>query len=101
MQIPILIEPVAGGRFQAKAGEPFGLSAEGATAEAAARHLASLLRDRLQAGASLSVIDLGNGPASPPPTPLHLEPLPDDDWFFQAMRDAITENRQREDGAQA
>jgi len=101
MQIPILIEPAAGGRFRAKAGEPFSLSAEGASAEEAARHLASLLHDRLQAGTCLSVIDLGNGPASLPPTSLCLEPLPDDDWFFQAMRDAITENRQHEDGAQA
>src|SRR5262249_48381981 len=28
--------------------------------------------------------------------PLHFEPLPGEDWFFQTMREAIAENRLRE-----
>jgi hypothetical protein len=36
---------------------------------------------------------------SPAPAPFHLEPLPDDDWFFQTLREAIAENRQRENEA--
>ena len=31
MQIPILIEPVAGNGFRFRGGEPFGLSVEGAS----------------------------------------------------------------------
>jgi predicted RNase H-like HicB family nuclease len=98
MQIPILIEPTEGG-FRARAGEPFGVSAEGPTAQEAARRLESMLRDRLRAGTQLALIDLGNGSPSPSPPPLHLEPLPDDDWFFRTMREAIAENRKHEDEA--
>jgi hypothetical protein len=99
MQIPILIEPDQAGGFRARAGEPFGVSAEGPTASEAANHLAVLLRDRLKAGARLAFLDLENGPQVIPQVPLHLEPLPDDDWFFPTMRDAIAENRQKEDEA--
>ena len=48
MQIPILIEPIEGGRFRAR--EPFGLAAEGDTADAAARVLEVYIRQRLDAG---------------------------------------------------
>jgi hypothetical protein len=98
MYVLILIEPIEGERFRAKAGEPFGASAEGNTAEEATQRLKAILRDRLHSGSRLALLDLGNG--SPlTPAPLHLEPLPDDDWFFQTMREAIVENRQREDEA--
>jgi hypothetical protein len=99
MHIPILIEPGPAGGFCARAGAPFGVSAEGPTATAAAEHLATLLRDRLKAGAQLAFLDLGNGPQVLPQAPLHLEPLPDDDWFFRTMREAIAENRHKEDEA--
>jgi hypothetical protein len=99
MQIPILVEPDEHGGFRARAGEPFGVSAEGSTAKEAAEHLAILLRDRLKAGAHLGFIDLPNGPQGLSPVPLQLEPLPNEDWFFETMRQAIAENRQREDEA--
>jgi hypothetical protein len=99
MQIPILVEPHENGGFRARAGEPFGLSAEGSTAQEAAEHLATLLRDGLKAGACLDFIDLPNGPQVLSPVPLQLEPLSDEDWFFDTMRQAIAENRQREDQA--
>ena len=35
-----------------------------------------------------------------PRAPLRFEPLPDDDWFFQGLRDAIAENRREEDEAE-
>jgi hypothetical protein len=99
MRIPILIEPGEGGGFRARAGEPFSVSADGQTASEAAERLTTLLRDRLKAGACLAVIDLANGPHVLPQAPLHLDPLPDDDWFFRMMREAIDENRKREDEA--
>lgn len=95
MHVLILIEPIDGGHFRARAGEPFGLSAEGKTEEEAAQHLKTLLRDRLQTGSRLALLDLGSG-SSATPAPLHLEPLSDDEWFFQTMQEAIAENRQRE-----
>ncbi|HEY7153559.1 MAG TPA: hypothetical protein VH575_06340 [Gemmataceae bacterium] len=98
MYVVILIEPIEGGRFRAKAGEPFGMSAEGKTTEEAAQQLETALRDRLRSGSRLALLDVGND-LPPASAPLHLEPLPDEDWFFQSMREAIAENRQREDGA--
>jgi predicted RNase H-like HicB family nuclease len=98
MHVLILIEPIKGGCFRARAGEPFGVSAEGKTAEEATQHLKTILRDRLQSGSRLALLDLEN--ESPPiPAPLNLESLPADDWFFQTMREAIAANRQREDEA--
>jgi hypothetical protein len=95
MQIPILIDPLNGGGFQARAGEPFGLAAEGATAEEAAGRLAEALRQRLHSGSRLAFLDLeGQVPA-----PLDFRPLPEDDWFFSAMDEAIAANRRREDEA--
>jgi hypothetical protein len=99
MQVLILIEPIEGGRFRAKAGEPFGLSAEGENADEAAQRLKKILQDRLRMGSRLALLDLGNGlPATLPPLPL--EPLPGEDWFFQNMREAIEENRRRENEAE-
>ena len=98
MHVLILIEPIEGGRFCARAGNPFGVSAEGKTAEEATQHLKTILQNRLQTGSRLALLDLGNGsPLSA--TPLNLEPLPADDWFFQTMREAIAEIRQQEDDA--
>jgi uncharacterized protein (DUF433 family) len=98
MQILILVEPIEGERFRAKAGEPFGLSAEGKTAEEAAQQLKAFLRERLETGSRLALLDLGNG--SPLTlAPLQLEPLTGEDWFFQTMQEAIAENRQRENEA--
>jgi len=99
MHVLILIEPIEGGRFCAKAGEPFGLSAEGENADEAAQRLKIILQDRLRMGSRLALLDLGNGlPATLPPLPL--EPLPGEDWFFQNMREAIEENRRRENEAE-
>ncbi|HKI31464.1 MAG TPA: hypothetical protein VKA46_06325 [Gemmataceae bacterium] len=99
MQITILIEPIEGGRFRARAGEPFALSAEGDSPDEATRHLEALLRNRLATGSRLAVIDLGNGVQTPQP-PLYLPPLPEDDWFVKEMREAIAENRRLEDEAE-
>jgi hypothetical protein len=96
MRISILIEFGENRRFRARAGEPFGLSAVGDTAAEAADHLATLLRERLMAGAQVAVIDLANGSHHIGASPLCLDPLPDDDWFFETMRQAVAENRRRE-----
>lgn len=96
MHVLILIDPIEGGSFRARAGEPFGISAEGKTAEEAAHHLKTLLHDRLLGGSQLALLDLDTE-SSPVSAPLHLEPLPDEDWFFQTMRESIAENREQED----
>ena len=97
MQIPILIEPIDGGRFRARMGEPFALSAEGATEKEATELLTVQVEERLRSGVRYSVIEVGNGLPPCGQTPLHFEPLPDDDWFFKSMRETIAENRRREE----
>jgi hypothetical protein len=98
MQIPVLIEPIEGGRFRARAGEPFALSAEGDSPGEATRQLESLIRNRIDSGSRLAVIDLANGP--PNLHPFYLPPLPEDDWFLKEMQEAIAENRRLEDEAE-
>ena len=99
MHVLILIDPMEGGGFRARAGEPFGLSAEGKTAEDATQQLETILCNRLHSGSRLVLLDLGKVSASPGPAPQHLEALPDADWFFETMGEVIAENRQREDEA--
>jgi hypothetical protein len=50
VQIPILIEPVAGNGCRARGAEPFSLSAEGATREEALAKLREQLEARVKAG---------------------------------------------------
>jgi hypothetical protein len=98
MEIPILIEPLADGRFRARAGEPFAVTAEADSSDEALQHLEAMLRDRLQGGSRLAAVNLDNGPPQLQP-PLSLEPLPDDDWFFRTLRESIAEHRRSEDEA--
>jgi hypothetical protein len=92
MQVPILIEPIEGGRFRARAGEPFAMSAEGKTKLEAQQKLAGLITDRLSAGATFLTLEV---PLAPPHALyagcMKAEPL------FEQMQQAIAENRQRED----
>lgn len=99
MQILVFIEPLGTGQFRARTGEPLSASAEGDSADEAKQRLEVLLRQRLQNGLQLATIDLDNGAAAVSQRPLDLAPVADDDWFFQTMREAIVENRQREDEA--
>ena len=58
MQIPVLIERVAGNGYKARAGEPFGLTAEGPTPDEALRLLRQEVDQRVAAGATLTSIDI-------------------------------------------
>jgi len=58
MQIPVLIEPVPGAGFRATGGEPFGLSAEGPTPEAALQQLRQLVEGRMVPGAQVVPLEI-------------------------------------------
>ncbi len=64
MQIPILIEPMAGNGYRARGGEPLALTAEGDTQEEALANLKEKLNARLGRGAVVVPFDL---PAQPHP----------------------------------
>ena len=58
MQIPVLIEPVAGNGFRARGSEPFALSADGATRDEALASFREQLRARLRNGAVIVPVDV-------------------------------------------
>ena len=58
MQIPVLIEPVAGNGYRARGGEPLGLTAEGPTRELALARLKEQLQARLRSGAQIVSLEV-------------------------------------------
>jgi predicted RNase H-like HicB family nuclease len=58
MQIPVLIEPIAGNGYRARGGEPFALTGEGPTREDALAKLKELLQARLRDGAEVVGLEL-------------------------------------------
>jgi predicted RNase H-like HicB family nuclease len=96
MDIPILIEPIENGRFRARAGEPFGLSAVGETAQEATQLLAQIIAQRLQNGVQLARLQIpSQTPAAPVPIPA--DNLYQTDWVYRELQEAMAENRQLED----
>lgn len=71
MQIPVLVEAVAGRGYVAKAGPPFGWSAEGATAAEAVDKLRAAATAFVAAGGQVTAIDVPgtatNGAVAAPP----------------------------------
>jgi hypothetical protein len=62
MQIPILIEAVAGNGYRSRGGEPYALSAEGATREEVIAKLQEQLQARLKAGAAIVSLEVSAEP---------------------------------------
>src|SRR3954469_507251 len=58
VQIPILIEQVAGNGYRSRGGEPFDLSAEGATREEVLAKLRDQLESRLREGSEVVSLDV-------------------------------------------
>jgi hypothetical protein len=58
MQLPILLETVAGNGYRASSGPPLALAAEGSTQEEALLRLRRLIAGRLDSGAQLVPLDV-------------------------------------------
>jgi hypothetical protein len=98
MQIPILIEPIEGGGFRARAGEPFADCVEGATAEEATRLIEEHLLHRIRNGGRVAVVTLPSGvPSAPSELPFPADELYKTDPSFRAWQGLIAENRRLED----
>jgi predicted RNase H-like HicB family nuclease len=93
MEIPVLLEPLPDGGFQARSADPLGLMAQGDTPDAALRHLRDLIRSRTASGAILTSIEV--------PTPKSGSYLGagvyKDEPLFDRWREAIEEYRQQVD----
>lgn len=59
MEIPVLIEPVAGDGYLAKTGEPLPLSAAGASRDEALRNLRQMFQQRMQSGSTIAFLNVG------------------------------------------
>ena len=64
MQIPVLVEPIAGNGYRARGGEPLALTAEGPTRDAALAELIKQLQARLQSGAEIVPVEVRTRPTS-------------------------------------
>ncbi len=58
MEIPVLLEPLPEGGFQAQSAEPLGLTAQGDTPNGALRQLRELIESRAASGAILTSIEV-------------------------------------------
>jgi len=89
MQIPILIERVNGNGYRSRGGEPFNLSAEGATREEVLAALRRQLQDRLRGGAEVISLDV-----APEPHPLaRFAGMFKDDPLFESWLRSIAKYR--------
>jgi hypothetical protein len=95
MQIPILIEPVAGNGFRSRGGEPFALSAEGATREEVLARLQEQLQARLRDGAEVATLNIAPPAAANPWA--RFAGMFKDDPYFDDWQQAIAENRTKMD----
>jgi hypothetical protein len=95
MQIPILVEPVAGNGFRSRGGELFDLSAEGVTPEDVRARLQEQLQARLRAGAAIVTLEVAEQrPANPW---IEFAAMFKDDPYFEEWQKAIEENRRKID----
>src|SRR5262245_41526615 len=62
MQIPVLVEPVAGNGFRARGIEPFALCADAPTREEALAMFKQQLQDRLRGGAAIVPLEVAIEP---------------------------------------
>jgi hypothetical protein len=94
MQIPVLIEPVAGNGYRARAGEPFGLTAEGPTCEEALAKLRAAINHRVTSGARLVQLELDT---TVPPWAKFAGTWGEDDPLFEEWKQAVEEYRRQMD----
>ncbi len=99
MQFPILVEPTADGRFRARMGEPFQLSAVADDAKQAVDDLAHQVTQRLRSGARIAILTLPDGAA-----PVTVAPFPGDDayktdWVYRELTEEMAQNRRLEESA--
>ena len=95
MDIPVLIEELPDQRYRARSGEPFGLTAEGATSDEALRNLNTAIQARLSNGARLEVLHMPCSTDNPWRRVAGI--WKDDDPAIKEWEAIIAENRRKQD----
>lgn len=90
MEIPVLLEPLPEGGFQAQSADPLGLTAQGDTPDAALRHLREIIEARTASGAILASIEIPARKYGPHPG----AGIYKDEPLFDRWREAIEAYRQ-------
>ena len=89
MQIPVLIEPIAGDRYRASTGQPLGVVAEAPTREEALAKLTEQIQARLRNGAEIVPLSL-----APPKHPMmEFAGMFKDDPYFEEVIEIMAANR--------
>jgi len=96
MEIPVLIEPVAGNGYRAKCGEPLPITAEGRTRDEALANLRRLVQERVAAGAEVAALKVSGNDAANPWVEFAGIYDPDDP-VVQAWEKAMAEHRRKID----
>ncbi len=94
MQIPVLIEPVAGNGYRARGGEPFAFAVEGATRDEALRKVRELIDSRLNAGAEVVHLEI---PANDNPWLSMAGMWDPNDPLVKEWKQIMEENRQKDE----
>ena len=89
MQIPVLIEPVAGTGYRARGGEPFAMTVEGATEQEALENLRTAISGRMGAGARIVSLEV----SSPQPPWAAFAGTLRDDPLLDRWKEAMAEYR--------
>jgi hypothetical protein len=93
MQIPVLLERIAGNGYRARGTEPFALSAKGSTREEALTKLRDKIQARLKNGTEVVGLEIG-----PQPHPwMEFAGMFKDDPLFDDWQKAIEEYRREVD----
>jgi len=90
MEIPVLLERLPGGGFQARSGDPLNLTTQGDSPAVALRKLRELIDIRINSGTVLMSLEVPSSPPSPHPG----AGIYRDEPLFDAWRAAIDEYRQ-------
>jgi predicted RNase H-like HicB family nuclease len=88
MRILVLVEPLEGGGYRARGGEPFGFTAEGKTPAQAIEKLRELIAGKLRNGAQLTHLEI-HAPENPllPMQGMYDPNDPEVQGWLQAMQD--------------
>lgn len=95
MEIPVLVERVAGNGFVAKMGEPFSITAIGADRTEALRNLQSVVLQRLQNGATIELLHV-DGASESNPWVQNAGIFKDNPMFDEVLA-IMAENRRKDD----
>jgi predicted RNase H-like HicB family nuclease len=97
MRVSVLVESVPGSGFRAKGGEPFGMSAEGATRDEALQRLRQLIEGKVSAGAEVVTLDV---PMDEHPW-LPFAGMFQDDSLVEEWKQTMAEYRRQVDAAES